>query len=214
MLNFVKMGRVDDPLDDLEAEDMGDFERHRVQSSFNLNPLAGHELFSLRQEQREKRHLASTPPIKLYVSKIPPALNQDGLRNIFSKFGELREVSQPRFSGGQEFKYAFVSLSSRREALAAIENVTERPPLFLEVQFSRDEKEANRKRLMDEEIERFGRNNPMPGGAEEEEDEDWEKEIEEEKKMQSHVDQFMEDDKDEEFDLVFSAQDKATGGAR
>ena len=210
---FVKMGKVDDdPLNELEAEDMGDFERHRVQSSFNLNPLAGHELFSLRQEQREKRHLASTPPIKLYVSRIPPALNQDGLRNIFSKFGELREVSQPRFSNGQEFKYAFVSLSSRREALAAIENVTERPPLFLEVQFSWDEKEANRKRLMDEEIEKFGRSIQTPNGAEEEED--WEKEIEEEKKRQSYVDQFMEDDKNEEFDLVFSAQDKATGGVR
>ena len=198
---------------ELDAEDMGEFERHLAQGSFNLNPLAGHELFQLRKEQQEKPHLASTPPVKLYVSRIPPGLNQDGLRNIFSKYGELRDVSQPKFSqnGQSDHKYAFVSFSSRREALNAIESVSERPPLFLEVQFSLDEKEANRKRLLDQEMEKFGSNmTPIPT-YDSAEEEDWDKEIEEEKKMRSRVDQFTEDQKDEESDFEIRVKDKAGG---
>jgi len=190
------MGAIKDELQEyLDGEDLGEFERNKsqVQVSFNPNPLASHELFNLRAEKAN--HLASSPPVKLYVSKVPPGLTEQGLRNIFIKYGELRDVSRPMHSKQSEFFFAFVSFSNRREALRAIENVSERAPMFLEVQFSLDEKEAQRQRLMNEAMEKFNQNINLPIYDEEE---DWDKEIEDNKKMQAAVDQFMEDEKGED----------------
>ena len=138
-------------------------------------------------------------------------MSQQGLRNIFCQFGELRDVSRPsQGSGGWSgSRYAFVSFSSRREALAAIEAVSERPPLFLEVQFSRDENEAHRKRLMDEEMDKFSQHIPFPHSEQwdkdiEGEEEDWEKEILEREKMNEFVDKFVEGDKDSDSDSEIS----------
>ena len=198
----------DKELEDYLNEDLGDFERQKDQARADPNPLAGHELYHVREERKAKLHLASSPPVKLYVCKIPDGLTQQGLRNLFNQFGEIREVIGPLFSGqGQSLlKFAFVAFNSRREALAAIEGVSERPPLFLEVRFSWDEQEAHRKRLMEEEVEKFTSKVPLPtsdgwaGAGDEEEEEDWEKEIEEEQKMNDLVDRFMENGIDDESD--------------
>ena len=173
--------------DYLEAENLADYEKRKAQVSSDLNPLASYELFNA---SKDKSKLSSSPPVKLYVSKIPAQLNINGLRNVFAPYGELRDVSQPRFgnTGQSEFKYAFVSYSNTREALEAIENLSQRAPLYLEVKLSWDEQENLRKRRLEEEWEKFSLK--MKEG--EEEEEDWDKEIEEREKMQATVDRFME----------------------
>ena len=200
----------------LETESMGDFEKHKAQINYWMdpNPLASHELFNAN---RDKSRLASCPPVKLYVSKIPPELNINGLRNIFAQFGQLRDVAPPRIgnSGQADWRYAFVSYSTRMEALRAIEALSQRPPLYLEVKLSRDEQTAYRKRL-EEEMEKFNQKVP----AREEEEEDWDKEIEEREKMEASVDRFLEDEvggeeSDEEIRALGSSSTGAgkTGGA-
>ena len=96
----------------LDAENMGEFEKRKSRADFHcdLNPLAPYELFNAN---KDKSKLSSSPPVKLYVSKIPAQLNIHGLRNIFAPYGELRDVSQPKIGNGQsEFKFAFVSYSN------------------------------------------------------------------------------------------------------
>ena len=174
-----------DLADYLEAENLGEYEKRKAQVASHLNPLAPYELFNA---SKDKSKLSSSPPVKLYVSRIPAQLNIQGLRNIFAPYGDLRDVSQPKLgnNGQTEFKYAFVSYSNTREALRAIENLSQRSPLNLEVKLSHDELEAQRQRRVEEELVRFSRKVP-----EEEEEEDWDKEIEdrEKEKMQASVEQ-------------------------
>ena len=175
-----------DLADHLEAEDMGEYEKHKSQLSYDCNPMASYELFNAR---KDKSKLASSPPVKLYVSKIPPELNITGLRNIFAPYGKIRDVSHLKNNGMTELKYAFVSYSNIREALTAIENLSQRAPLNLEVKLSRDEQAAYRQRRMEEEMEKFSLTVPCK-----EEEEDWDKEIAEREKMEASVDRFLEDE--------------------
>ena len=179
------MNTNQDLVDYLEAENLVEYEKHKAQVASDFNPLASYELFNAN---KDKSKLSSSPPVKLYVSKIPAMLTKNGLCNVFAPYGELRDVSQPKIgnNGQSEFKYAFVSYSNTQEALAAIENLSQRAPLYLEVKLSWDEQEARRKRRMEEEVEKLGLK------VEEEEEEDWDKEIEEREKMQASVDRFME----------------------
>ena len=188
---------MEDLSDHLENENMGQFEKRKAQMDFHPNPLASYELFNAVQD---KSRLACSPPVKLYVSKIPPALNINGLRNIFTQYGQIRDLSQPRVgnSGQSEWRFAFVSYSSLTEALRAIEALSQRPPLHLEVQLSRDEQEAFRRRRMEEEMEKFS----LKVASLEEEEEDWDKEIAERERLEASVGRFMEDDEgDEESEM-------------
>ena len=187
---------MEDLSDHLENENMGQFEKRKAQMDFHPNPLASYELFNAVQD---KSRLACSPPVKLYVSKIPPALNINGLRNIFTQYGQIRDLSQPRVgnSGQSEWRYAFVSYSSLTEALRAIEALSQRPPLHLEVQLSRDEQEAFRRRRMEEEMEKFSLKVACPDV--EEEEEDWDKEIADRERLDASVERFMEEEEESEI---------------
>ena len=197
----------------LDTENLGEFEKRKAQLDFHPNPLACHELFNANQD---KSKLASCPPVKLYVSKIPPELNITGLRNIFSPYGQLRDVSHPKIGynghGQSEFRFAFVSFSNTTEALKAIEALSQRHPLYLEVKLSRDEQEAYRKRHLEEEMEKLRLK--MNGMEEEEEEEDWDQEIAERERMEASVARFMEDEVGrEESDGEIRALESSSAGA-
>ncbi|XP_033208839.1 uncharacterized protein LOC117167777 [Belonocnema kinseyi] len=75
---------------------------------------------------------------KLYVSNLPPELNEDGIRQIFNLCGEVTGVLSPRHAG-----WAYVTYRNHREAVLAIGKLDDKSPLHLKVEFSKERQTKN-----------------------------------------------------------------------
>ncbi|XP_033208088.1 uncharacterized protein LOC117167339 [Belonocnema kinseyi] len=75
---------------------------------------------------------------KLYVSNLPPELNEDGIHQIFNSYGEVTGILSPRDAG-----WAYVTYRNHREAVLAIGKLDDKSPLHLKVEFSKERKTRN-----------------------------------------------------------------------
>jgi CUG-BP- and ETR3-like factor len=60
---------------------------------------------------------------KLFIGMLPKTIDEDGLRGMFSPYGELREVHIIRGTEGSSKGCAFVKFVDREAAMVAIEDM-------------------------------------------------------------------------------------------
>jgi len=102
---------------------------------------------SLDQDIGQLLENATTAAYRVFVTKVPVEINKDGLSNIFGKCGQVIDVSIPVGRNvASPFKTAFITFPTRKEAQEAVENITNRPPFFMEVNhaFSQEERAAQK----------------------------------------------------------------------
>ena len=176
--------------DHLEKDDLLEFDKtqSKISSLFHLDDL---EDLQVLEEQQDKKKLKCLPPVKIFVGNIPLALNSNGLRNIFSKFGDLLEVSKPRPTRDGQHSFGFVTFASPKSAVQAISRLNDAKPLFLKVQHARSQvsKTTNLERQMTELQTKFNKSQDHV----DDEDDDWEKEMKEKEEMLESVEKFTED---------------------
>ncbi|XP_034948713.1 uncharacterized protein [Chelonus insularis] len=75
----------------------------------------------------------------LYVTNLPAELDENGIKNVFNKFGTVTGILV-----ANDLKFAFVSYDTYAEAEAAIANLDHKPPLDLYVEFRKNKIHENR----------------------------------------------------------------------
>ncbi|KYM94453.1 hypothetical protein ALC62_14896 [Cyphomyrmex costatus] len=69
----------------------------------------------------------------IYVTNLPIELNEDGIRDIFSQYGKIKEMFYPRNA-----TWAYVTYGTYREAELAMRELHEKRPLCLKVALAKD----------------------------------------------------------------------------
>jgi len=160
---------------------MGAFHR-RVEAALGCwNPSMQHSFASSRRNK-----VTCSPPVTLWVGNIPPGLAEAGLRHTFQPFGDLLRVNLCR-GRDRDTNFGFVTFCRRAAAAAAMEEVHERPPLFLRVNFKVEERSRAVREELEAEAEQFSSKWDFP----EKREEDYDEEVAREERMVEEVERFM-----------------------
>ena len=170
-------------------------------------------------EEKPRNTVGSVPPVKLYVGKIPQGLKKQGLINTFVKFGELIDVDLIRNSNSSH-NFGFVTFLNREAAGEAISFVNNAPPLYMTVRYSRKDKsqeEGFQKKIEElfisnQEMAPLNKENEddWEKALEEREEEDWDEVIRKEDEMMESLDKFREDfSSGDEFEIPVETVQKA-----
>ncbi|XP_043460840.1 uncharacterized protein LOC122497659 [Leptopilina heterotoma] len=75
---------------------------------------------------------------KLYIANLPPELNEDGIKQIFTRYGDVTSILSL-----STVDWAYVTYRTHREAVLAIANLDGKPPLNLKVEISKGRQARN-----------------------------------------------------------------------
>ncbi|KAG8212635.1 hypothetical protein J437_LFUL018673 [Ladona fulva] len=128
-------------------EDWNPMEEDYFNEKFNTYEAGpGADLDRSLQPCFRKRSEIQRPLCKLFVHQIPRTLTEEGLRNLFLKFGIPRSVYLCKKPSPYNLYWALVEYSTVSEGQEAINGLNGRPPLNLSVQFARSDGEKERLR--------------------------------------------------------------------